>query len=224
MFTRAVILPATALLVPGAAGVADPLAPVRLAACAALASLAEAGPPLVLAHGSGPARGPEAFRPSLAAAGIADVMLPGDVPAPWAAHRARTPAGTAASVALLCLGMALGEPAADVLALEVPAEPRRPGTDAPRSGTPGVVPDDPAPRAGAAVAAHLAAGGTLVVTSGGAPGPAAAAPRGPDGLAPGVAAVLAAAGADSWTRETRTFPQHHDHLPPEYRLTTCTVG
>ncbi|MBL0886532.1 hypothetical protein, partial [Myceligenerans indicum] len=118
MLTRAVILPATALLVPGAAGATDPLAPMRLAVCAALANLAENGPPLVLAHASGPVRGPDVFRPSLAAAGIADHMLPDDVWTPWATRPALPPGGTAASVALLCLGMALGERAADVLALE----------------------------------------------------------------------------------------------------------
>ncbi|WP_460701341.1 hypothetical protein [Myceligenerans halotolerans] len=222
MPTRAVILPATALLIPGAAGAADPLTQVRLAACAALAGLAETGPPLVLAPGPGPARGPRALRPSLAAAGIADAMLPDDVPAPWAAHHARPPAGTAASVALFCLGMALGQRAAGVLALEVLAEPAPHPADETHATGSGVVHGD-APDPGAAVAAHLAAGGTLVVAAGGPPG-AAAAPWIEDEPAPGVAAVLAAAGADGWTRETRTFPQDHDHLPPDYRLTTCTAG
>ncbi|MBL0888529.1 hypothetical protein HGK34_19985 [Myceligenerans sp. I2] len=71
---------------------------------------------------------------------------------------------------------------------------------------------------------HLAAGGTLVVTAGGRPGPAATAPHEPDVLTPGVAAVLAATGADLWSRHTRTFPQEHEHLPAEYRLTLCAPG
>ncbi|MBE1876413.1 hypothetical protein [Myceligenerans pegani] len=223
MFTRAVILPATALLVPGAAGVADPLAAVRLAACAALASLAENGRPMVLAHGPDDVRGPRLLKPSLAAAGIADRTLPDDATAPWAGHDSRPRAGTAASVALLCLSMALGDRAADVLVLEVPAEPRSDGTGVSGAAATGPAPDperDPAD----AVAAHLASGGTLVVASGGPPGPATAAPGAADEPAPGVAAVLTAAGADSWTRDTRTFPQDHEHLPPEYWLTVCATG
>lgn len=226
--TRAVILPATALLIPGSAGVSDPLAPVRLAVCAALAGLAEAGQPLVLAHGPARTRAPGVLRPTLAAAGIADAMLPDDVLAPWVGRPAGIAAGTAASVALLCLSMALGERAAHIPVLEVPAQPGPPGRALPRAttaaaaeGDPG---RDPSPGAGAVVAEHVAAGGTLVVTSGGTPGPGTVAPQDLDLLTPGIAAALTAAGADGWHRETRVFPQDHEHLPPEYRLTVCTAG
>lgn len=247
VFTRAVILPATPLLVPGAAGAADPLREVRLAACAALGVLAEAGPPLVLAHGpvSGPGstaalgrpgtRGPRVLLPSLAAAGIADGMLPDDVLAPWASEQARPPAGTAASVLLFCLGMALGERAAGIPVLEID-----PSDDAGEPGPGGIPRAGAAPAAAAAgpvsvtrpgnvtgraavvgmVRAHLEAGGTLVVGSGGRPGPAAVAPHAPGALAPAIEAVLAAVGAHAAHAEHRTFSQSHDHLPAEYVVTT----
>lgn len=107
MTVRAVVLPGTALLVPGAAGAASVLGPVRDAALAALADLV-AGPPdeagasavVVLAPGAARARG--AARASLAAAGVADRWID---PAWAAATRPfdRPVAGTAASVALLAL-------------------------------------------------------------------------------------------------------------------------
>ncbi|MBO0607448.1 hypothetical protein [Myceligenerans salitolerans] len=234
MFLRTVILPATALLIPGSGGIADPLAPVRLAVCAALASLAENGPPMVLAHGARGPRGPVALRPSLAAAGIGDRMLPGDVTAPWAAHGGRPTAGTSASVALLCLGMALGERAAGTLVVEAPSVARHHGTDTPRVLPGAVVHREDgggtAADAAGAIAAHLAAGGTLVVAAGRTPGPAAPRPGDPNTsepgpgtgpeLTPGVGDVLTAVGTDGWVHETRVFPQDHDHLPAEYRLTT----
>ncbi|WP_409141106.1 hypothetical protein [Cellulosimicrobium sp. RS] len=107
MTVRAVVLPGTALLVPGAAGAASVLGPVRDAALAALADLV-AGPPgeagasavVVVAPGAARARG--AARASLAAAGVADRWID---PAWAAATRPldRPVAGTAASVALLAL-------------------------------------------------------------------------------------------------------------------------
>ncbi|MEV8028909.1 hypothetical protein [Cellulosimicrobium funkei] len=107
MTVRAVVLPGTALLVPGAAGAASVLRPVRDAALAALADLV-AGPPdeagasavVVVAPGAARARG--AARASLAAAGVADRWID---PAWAAATRPldRPVAGTAASVALLAL-------------------------------------------------------------------------------------------------------------------------
>ncbi|WP_460751470.1 hypothetical protein [Myceligenerans cantabricum] len=219
MLLRAVILPATVLLVPGASGASDPLADVRLAVGAALAGLAQDGPPMVLAHGSSGARGPEPLRPSLAAAGVADHMLPDGVLEPWAVPAASagarhdetgrtaraepSPAGTAASVALFCLGLALGDRAAEVPVLEVPAR-HAAGTDL--------------------LARHLDTGGTLVVAAGAEPGPAAVAPADPAAPAPGVAALLAAVGADAWTTTTRTFARSHDHLPAEYRLTTLAAA
>ncbi|MCR1981773.1 hypothetical protein NSA53_05890, partial [Cellulosimicrobium cellulans] len=77
MTVRAVVLPGTVLLVPGAAGAASVLGPVREAALAALADLV-ADPPggagassvVVVAPGAARARG--AARASLAAAGVAD--------------------------------------------------------------------------------------------------------------------------------------------------------
>ncbi|MHA7617704.1 hypothetical protein ACX12M_04240 [Cellulosimicrobium cellulans] len=107
MTARAVVLPGTALLVPGAAGAASVLGPVRDAALAALADLV-AGPPdeagatavVVVAPGVEGTRGPA--RASLAAAGVADRWID---PAWAAATRPfdRPVAGTAASVALLAL-------------------------------------------------------------------------------------------------------------------------
>ncbi|MFJ1510664.1 hypothetical protein [Cellulosimicrobium funkei] len=107
MTVRAVVLPGTALLVPGAAGAASVLGPVREAALAALADLV-AEPPggagassvVVVAPGAARARG--AARASLAAAGVADRWID---PAWAAATRPldRPVAGTAASVALLAL-------------------------------------------------------------------------------------------------------------------------
>lgn len=107
MTVRAVVLPGTALLVPGAAGAASVLGPVRDAALAALADLV-AGPPgeagasavVVVAPGVEGTRGPA--RASLAAAGVADRWID---PAWAAATRPldRPVAGTAASVALLAL-------------------------------------------------------------------------------------------------------------------------
>lgn len=201
VFTRAVILPATPLLVPGAAGEADPLRQVRLAACALLAVLAETGPPLVLAARSGAARGPVLPRPSLAAAGIADHMLPDDVVAPWEGHTDRPVAGTAASALLFCAGSALGERATDIPVLEVPAT------------------DSSATDAAPPVSAHLADGGTVVIGSGAAPGTGVTDPAVLGTLDPAISAVLAATGVAGWIQDTRVFVQRHDHLPTRYVLT-----
>lgn len=203
VFIRAVILPATALLLPGAAGAADPLRDLRLAACATLATLAESGPPLVLAPGPAGTRGPGLLCPSLAAAGIADGMLPDDVVAPWVRRAGGPVAGTAASVLLLCLSMALGARAADVPVLEVPAD----GTGGPEAVT-------------GAVRDHVDRGGTLVLGSGGAPGPGTVAPADPGALVPALSAVPAAAGVAERHAVTRTFACRHDHLPAAYPLVT----
>ncbi|WP_344105511.1 hypothetical protein [Myceligenerans crystallogenes] len=221
MFTRAVILPATPLLVPGAAGAADPLRDVRLAACAALAGLAASGPPMVLAPGPHGFRGPAVLRPTFAAAGIADAALPADVTAPWAVEREL--AGTASSVLLFCLGMALGEDAARVPVLEIPATAAVVGRESPQRAAG----DDAEPGSRAAslhaaagvVGRHLAGGGTLVAAAGGTPGPAAVAPADPGAPHPGIAELLALA-APGLTAATRPFPQEHDHLPAEYALAT----
>ena len=200
---RAVILPATPLLVPGLApGLRpDPLMAVRGAVRAALAELVAGGRlPLVLAHGLALRHG--RMRPSLAGSGIGDRWLP-DLPAgsgrraaaatPWADG---APAGTGASVALLALADVLGDRAADVETLEVPPD-----------GSPF---DDGA--------ADLLRGATgLVVAGGGVPGRL---DNGPAALTDGIQAALRAAGADAWLAEVQVFEQSHDHLPSQYRVTT----
>ncbi|WP_419703126.1 hypothetical protein [Promicromonospora sp. NFX87] len=188
------ILPATPLLVPGLApGLrADPLTAVRGAVRAALAELVAGGRlPLVLAHG--PALRHGRMRPSLAGAGIGDRWLPGTSAAPSWADGA--PAGTGASVALLALADVLGDRAAGVETLEVPADSSL-----------------------ADGAAGLLRGATgLVVAGGGVPG---GVDDGPEVLTDGIRAALRAAGADAWHAEVQVFEQSHGHLPPAYRVTT----
>jgi hypothetical protein len=205
MIVRAVILPATPLLVPGLApGLRpDPFAPVRGAVRAALVELTAGGRlPLVLAHGPTLRRG--RMRPSLAGSGISDRWLPGPstvsgrralAATPWADG---APAGTGASVALLALADVLGDRAADVKTLEVP---------------PGGSPLD-----GAAADLLRGAAG-LVVAGGGVPG---GLDSGPGALTDGIQAALRAAGADAWHSEVQVFEQSHDHLPPQYQVTRLT--
>jgi hypothetical protein len=208
---RAVILPATLLLVPGLVpGLRpDPLAGVRGAVAAALAGLTAGGRvPLVLAHG--PALRHGRMRPSLAGSGIGDRWLPdpstgsGHRPSTGSGHRAGAgrpwadsdrPAGTGASVALLALADVLGARASDVEALEVP--PDWAGLDA-------------------GPADLLRRADCLVVAGGGVPG---GLDRGPDALTDGVRSALRIAGADGWAPDVQVFEQAHDHLPPEYRVT-----
>jgi hypothetical protein len=204
---RAVILPATLLLVPGLVpGLRpDPLTVVRDVVRTALAELTSGGPlPLVLAHG--PVLRHGHLRPSLAGSGIDDRWLP-RAAAPWAeASRAEAsradgglpPAGTGASVALLALADVLGTRAADVETLEVPP-----------TGT--VLDGD--------MAALLRGAAGLVVAGGGAPG---GLDSGPGSLTDGLRAALRLAGADGWDTDVQVFEQSHDHLPPEYRVTTLT--
>lgn len=192
---RAVILPATPLLVPGLApGLrADPLMAVRGAVRAALAELVARGRlPLVLSHG--PALRHGRMRPSLAGAGIGDRWLP--APSAAMSRADGAPAGTGASVALLALADVLGDRATGVETLEVPADSS--------SLDDGV--------------ADLLRGATgLVVAGGGAPG---GQDDGPEALTDGIRAALRTAGADSWHAEVQVFEQSHDHLPPAYRVTT----
>jgi hypothetical protein len=200
---RAVLLPATPLLVPGAAGSADPVAGVRTAVLDALGELlddASDGALAVLAHRSGPARRTRGPRPSLAGAGVPESWTPDlrawdDATTP---HTVQVPA----SVALVCLAAALAARgargrAADVVVHEVPSTLARAGDDAAR------------------VAADLRGAAGVVVAGGGAPGAVAAAP---DELAPGVAAVLADLGP-RWEPEERTIAVEGDHLPPRYTVT-----
>ena len=104
----AVLVPDTALLVPGAAGATDVLADVRAAALGAARDLVDAAPARVVVVAPGPVErtrtGP--FVPSLTAAGLEDARLgwaPRRVPPDGTATRVHAPA---ASVALLLLGAA----------------------------------------------------------------------------------------------------------------------
>ncbi|MBE9926553.1 hypothetical protein G8C93_11725, partial [Cellulosimicrobium cellulans] len=134
MTVRAVVLPGTVLLVPGAAGAAPVLGPVRDAALAALADLvadpfgaAGASAVVVVAPGVEGTRGPA--RASLAAAGVADRWID---PAWAAATRPldRPVAGTAASVALLALAGAGWTGPVDVVELGGAATRAAAGTGA----------------------------------------------------------------------------------------------
>lgn len=126
MTVRAVVLPGTPLLVPGAAGDTTLLDDTRAAALAALGRLVDGvrsaqgdgtAPVVVVAPGAAPTRGPA--RASLAAAGVADAWLD----ATWAVAtrpgaRDRPVAGTAASVGLLALAGAGWTGAVDVVELD----------------------------------------------------------------------------------------------------------
>lgn len=203
MPVRAVLLPATPLLVPGVAGGADPAAPVRAVVLEALAALlddAPGGTLAVLAHGRGPARRTRGPRPSLAGAGVPERWTPG-VRA-WDDGASRHAVQVPASVALVCLATALeGRGArgrtADVVVHEVPSAF-------------GQLPDGVA-----RVAAELRAAAGVVVATGRPPGAVGDAPDAP---APGVAAVLAALGP-RWEPEERTVAVAGDHLPPRYVVT-----
>ena len=102
MLVAAALVPHTVLLVPGAAGAADPLAEVRAAAVGAVNELMAAAPDrlvVVTPQPQGPPRWLPSPRPSLAAAGIDDDDLgwAGTVPADALAHEVGT------SVAMLLL-------------------------------------------------------------------------------------------------------------------------
>ncbi len=192
---RALILPATPLLVPGLTpGLrADPLAAVRQAVATALAALVDDGRvPLVLAHG--PALRWGRLRPSLAGSGIGDRWLPdaGGRPGRTATSRPRAPAPRWRSWRSRTCS---AQRAADVETLEVPPD--------------GAGPD------GRSVDL-LRRADCLVVAGGGAPG---GLDTGPDALTDGIRAALRVAGADAWGAEVQAFEQSHDHLPAEYRVT-----
>ncbi len=101
MTVRAVVLPGTPLLVPGAAGGALVLGAAREAAVSALAGLLTGTDEVVVvARGTAPTRGPA--RASLAAFGIADGWLD-PVWGRATGHAGLRTAGPTASVALLAL-------------------------------------------------------------------------------------------------------------------------
>lgn len=200
MSVRAVVVPATPLLVPGAAGTARVLTGVRRVVDDALAELvsdARKGLLLVLAHGPSGDAGPRRRRPSLQGAGIPDDWVPAlhTWPEPL-----QPPANVAASVALLCLADALAERGdlarlADVVVREVPG--------------------DLADVAALCRDVESAAG--VVVAGGGAPG---SRDVGPQALAPGVERVLdQVASGNGWAPEVRRAAERHEHLPAQYVVT-----
>ncbi|MFC7879716.1 hypothetical protein ACFUVW_18075, partial [Isoptericola sp. NPDC057391] len=218
MPARAVVLPGTSLLVPGAGGGADRLGDVRAAVADALDRLvaASAGPAATAGDGDVPLAvlapvprgangGVGRRRPSLAGAGVADRWAP-DVAA-WAGTDAAPAAHVPASVALLALDGAL----------------RRAGRDGPPDVV--VVEASDAAEAPAEALAVLRRARAVVVAGGAVPGtPGAAAvpdpaPGGPAPLAPAVAALLDAAVAPGrWSWRVTTVPGGHEHLPASYRV------
>lgn len=190
------VLPATVLLVPGAAGTARPLPEVRATVLAQVGRCAAAdGGPVrswgVLAPAARTATGRR--RPSLASAGIADRWLPllrgtggaaGGRRTPWSPE----PAGVAASVALLVLAEALG-PATASEAVVAELAPSA---------------DDVSRRA----AVETLAGCDAVLVADGAHDDAVAA----------VVAHLADRGG--WEPTTRTIDVTGPHLPARYDVVT----
>lgn len=209
---RAVVLPATPLLVQGAGGAAPPPAGLRELVAGALSVLLDdvlpdhvlpddvrPGGLAVLAHRSGSRTRSGAARPSLAGAGVPPARVPAlgvwDTPG---VEDAQVPA----SVALLCLADALaarGERARlrDVVVHQVPPD----------------LAERPDELDVVAAAVREARG--VVVAGGGVPGGPDTAP---DALAPGVRAVLGHVAA-SWVPEVRAVAVTGDHLPQEYRVT-----
>ncbi|MDO8144632.1 hypothetical protein [Isoptericola sp. 178] len=196
MPTRAVVLPATPLLVPGAAGHARPLTAVRAAVSRALAAVRgpHGGPPDrwgVLAPASRSSAGTR--RPSLAAAGVADCWLPGRLIAAGV-PTAQVPA----SVALLTLAAVVGEQAAR------------------RAHVVQLAGDDHA-----AVGYGLGelSGLDALVVAGGDPEDAAA---GPTACAPAVRGVLdELAARHGWTATVRVVAEPGGgHLPDAYDVVT----
>lgn len=116
MLVAAALVPHTALLVPGAAGAADPLDTVRSASLAAIHELTAASPDRVVVVAPQPPGSPRllsgSLRPSLAAAGIDDDALGWDPRSEGAPHddgprsdlgNVEVNPGVGASVALLLL-------------------------------------------------------------------------------------------------------------------------
>ncbi|WP_407318242.1 hypothetical protein UQW22_16555 [Isoptericola halotolerans] len=204
MPVHAVALPATVLLVTGAAGGARPLAEVRAAIRTEVGRCAapDGGPVRtwgVLAPAVRSTTGRR--RPSLAAAGIADRWVPllrdaGDVGAdvrPWPPD----PAGLAASVALLVLADARG-PATAAEAVVVELAPAA---------------DQPARQAAVDALARCDA---LLVADGTGPGDpgGTGGTGGTDGAVDAVVARLA--DRAGWEATTRTVAVTGPHLPERY--------
>ncbi|WP_278237117.1 hypothetical protein [Isoptericola sp. AK164] len=195
MPARAVVLPATPLLVPGAAGTARPLGDLRAAVADALAAVRTPHGAVpqrwgVLAPGPRTAAG--ARRASLAAAGVHDRWLPGP-PTGVTLPAAHVPA----SVALLVLARALGD---DVAAGAHVVE---------------VADDDPG---AVRVGLRELAGVDALVVAGGSPADPAA---GPTACTTAVAGVLAGlADRGGWSATTRTVAASGDHLPGAYDVVT----
>ncbi len=186
-----VVVPATPLLVRGAAGAADPLADVRKTVREVLRRELDGGGSVAVL-GTGPTARAGRLRPTLGAAGVADAQVPAlrawgaadDVA--WDGF-----AATGASVALLALadaGVDLAKQPVDVV--EVPGE------------APGAVVTSAVERLRARLGA--ASSDLLVVA---------------DHPAPGVDAVVEALTAtEAWVEEQIVLPQEHEHLPPVYRV------
>lgn len=105
MLVAASLVPATALLVPGAAGRAEVLVDLRARALDVVAALLAAGPELIVVVAPGSIDrdldGP--VRAGLGSAGVPDDRLGWSLPASFAAHGAAPVVGVAASVGLLLL-------------------------------------------------------------------------------------------------------------------------
>ncbi|MGE9361661.1 hypothetical protein [Isoptericola nanjingensis] len=238
MPARAVVLPGTSLLVPGAGGGADRLGDVRVAVAAALDRLVAASvtpattrrdgdaPLVVLAAAPrGASGGFGRRRPSLAGAGVADRWVPEVAACARSGPASARPAHVPASVALLALRASL----------------RRAGHDGPPDVVVLEVSDAAEAPAEAVAALHRAP--AVVVAGGAAPGtpgaaavpdpardpePGPASDRGagcPVLLAPAVSALLDAAVAPGrWLWCVTTVPGGHEHLPPSYGVAEGRAG
>ncbi|GAA4733191.1 hypothetical protein GCM10023216_26810 [Isoptericola chiayiensis] len=192
MPVRAVVLPATVLLVPTTGARTGPADAVRTVVLAALRAVDAGAGWGVL--GPAPDRSRRDGRPNLAGAGIADRWVPLLADDAWSAPGGPA-AGTAVSVAALLLAEAHG------------------ARTAAAAGTVELADDDQ--EALERAVADLAGRGAIVV-AGGVPGD----PHAGDACTPAVSAVvreLAARGG--WRSRTEDVEAHGDHLPGRYTIT-----
>ncbi|GAA1732692.1 hypothetical protein GCM10009809_30170 [Isoptericola hypogeus] len=213
MPVRAVVVPATPLLVPGASGGARVLSATRDLVGAALGELvahalrpgAPAGLLVLASAGRQGARGPVRsgrprsgrLRPSLAGAGIADRWVPGVAawpPSDEATYAPDDVAHVPASVALLCLAAALeargaAGALAEVEVVEVPARLHAEDAEVLRLRL----------RAAAAVVAA-------------------------DDDGPVVGTLGDVAGRAGWIPEVRIAAEAHEHLQERYDVTVWRSG